>query len=624
MNMMTEEEDFSTQIEKISIKIKQLEQEKRRIDADLKRLNSERDQLQLNLSIARLKTRKPNQWLGQEYPWSKELVKTLKEVFGFEAFFPNQVAAINAVLSKKDVLVVMPTGGGKSLIYQLPAVLSRNLTIVISPLIALIQDQLAALSKFGVDSATLNSDMPPGEKKDVLNKLTDKKLKIILVTPEFFAKSKTFMNKLTKLHQESCINLFVIDEVHCCSQWGHDFRTDYQTLSLIKTQFSGVPLLGLTATATIDVLVDIQKMLDLIDPVIITSPYNRPNLYYKVVHKPDNVKDAQTLVRNIIKNDFASVTGIVYAATSNECDQLSTFLRKENIEAAPYYANMSSDTKSKVHRKWITGHYKVIVATIAFGMGIDKPDVRFVIHFSLPKSLESLYQETGRAGRDGLKAHCILMYNLFDWLKAYAYTQNNKEENSITQVLKYCTDIHTCRRKLISEYFDDTWRALDCLQMCDHCAEHKKNIVTYNVQPCLATIFKILNQLQNMDESVTPNKLFGSWFRACPKKLTVPDAPKPMFSREQAQFIISFFILNNYLSVKRGYSLMSTFAIIYTKLVKEPNLQIYMEYDGVIRGIQTTDLRREVKTINLSASSSTLVKRESDESGISIKKQKFH
>ncbi|XP_066252671.1 ATP-dependent DNA helicase Q1-like [Euwallacea similis] len=518
----------------------------------------------------------------------------------------------------------MPTGGGKSLIYQLPAAMSQNLTIVISPLIALIQDQLAALSKFGVDSATLNSEMPPGEKKNVMKKLTNKKLKIILVTPEFFARSKNFMNKLPKLHHESCINLFVIDEVHCCSQWGHDFRPDYQTLSLIKTQFSGVPLLGLTATATVDVLVDIQKMLDLTDPVIITSPYNRPNLYYKVVHKPDNVQDAQTLVYNFIKNDFANATGIIYAATSNECDQLTTFLRKKNIKAVPYYANMSSEAKNKVHKKWFTGIYKVIVATIAFGMGIDKSDVRFVIHFSLPKSLESLYQETGRAGRNGLKAHCILMYNLFDWLKAYAYTQNTKEENSITQILKYCTDIQTCRRKLISEYFDDTWRALDCLKMCDHCSEPKEDFITYDVQPCLATILKILNQLRNMDESVTLNKLFGSWFRTCPKKLALPEEPKPKFSKEQAQFIISFFILNNCLSVKRGYSLMSTFAIIYSRLGKEPNLPIYMKYDGVLKGVQCADSRNELKTINLSGSSSTVIKRESDESSIKNKKQKLH
>ncbi|XP_044745986.1 uncharacterized protein LOC123307655 [Coccinella septempunctata] len=367
--------------------------------------------------MVRMAERLDGYWITKEFPWSKQIEKILKETFKFDSFRTKQLAAINATLNKKDVLLLMPTGGGKSLVYQLPAVVTK--------------DQLIALKRFGIKADTINSSSSKEHKKKIHNYMTkqDNELKLLYVTPEWLEKSKQFMSYLQKCYQNG----------------------------LLKNMFPDVPFMGLTATATMNILIDVQKMLDIKDCAVITAPFNRPNLYYKVIQKPSDKNEALTILENLLQTNYKNQSGIIYTTTIKETEELTEHLRKKGLQVMNYHAQLEPDRKRRIHEKWLENKYQAVIATIAFGMGIDKPDVRFVIHYSMPKSMEGLYQESGRAGRDGKKSDCLLMFALSDYLRILGMASSKVEEANALSVLNYCMDNGKCRRSLIAQHFEEVW-----------------------------------------------------------------------------------------------------------------------------------------------------------------------
>lgn len=322
-------------------------------------------------------------------------------------------------MSRLDCLCIMPTGGGKSLCFQLPACLpaANQVTLVVSPLVSLVEDQIWSLRRIlGKESKiiveTLNGSSSKEHTKfihdEMLSKTSD--LRLLYVTPEKLAKSKMFMNKLQRMYELGRFARLVIDEVHCCSTYGHDFRPDYKFLNVIKSVFPKVSILGLTATATQSVIDDVKKILNIDKCVLFKAPFNRPNLFYEVKQKPASHEDCMTQLADLIRTRFNNMSGIVYCLSQKDTEQVASDLSARGIKAQPYHANLDAQVRSKVHDNWLNNKVSTICATIAFGMGIDKANCRFVIHHSLSKSLENFYQESGRAGRDGKLAHSILFF----------------------------------------------------------------------------------------------------------------------------------------------------------------------------------------------------------------------
>ncbi|CAB3401228.1 unnamed protein product [Caenorhabditis bovis] len=316
------------------------------------------------------------------------------KVFKLKDFRPLQRAAINAVLSKKDAVVILSTGGGKSLCYQIPAIFTKGLTLVISPLISLIENQISQLTKLGIEAASLNASSSKDEIRRIEAAITNKdsNFRLLYVTPEKLSKSKRIMNKIEKSLSVGFLKLIAIDEVHCCSQWGHDFRPDFAFLNVLRRQFKSVPILGLTATATNNVLNEVKEMLNIQSALTFRAGFNRPNLKYEVRAKKNSDEQGMKEIAEIISNRFKEQSGIVYCLSRKDCENLAKFLRDSGISAKHYHADLDQNNRYDWQERWMSGDIQVIVATIAFGMGIDKPDVRFVIHHSLPKSIENYYQ----------------------------------------------------------------------------------------------------------------------------------------------------------------------------------------------------------------------------------------
>ena len=319
-------------------------------------------------------------------------LELLKKHFGYSEFHPMQENIINDIMACRDVLVLMPTGSGKSLCYQLPAVMKNGVTVVISPLIALMKDQVDSLRSNGIGASFINSTLNAGEIEDVKIRLLENKDKILYIAPERLA-SQDFTHFLKMLN----IGLFAIDEAHCISEWGHDFRPEYRQLKLFRENFSGIPIIALTATAVPDVQKDIIQQLRLADVKIYKASFNRENLFYYVRPK----EDAYEHILNYIKGRPKD-SGIIYCQSRQTAENLAEKLREDGFRALPYHAGMASELRSENQERFIHDDIEIIVATIAFGMGINKTNVRYVIHYDLPKNLESYYQETGRAGRDRL------------------------------------------------------------------------------------------------------------------------------------------------------------------------------------------------------------------------------
>jgi ATP-dependent DNA helicase RecQ len=394
----------------------------------------------------------------------------LKKYFGFDTFKGTQEPIIKNVLEGRDTFVLMPTGGGKSLCYQLPAVMKKGTAIVISPLIALMKNQVDAMRNFSTGDEVahfLNSSLTKGEiarvKRDVLGGMT----KLLYVAPESLTKEDNI-----EFLKNVQISFYAIDEAHCISEWGHDFRPEYRRIRPIVDTIGRSPIIALTATATPKVQHDIQKNLGILDADVFKSSFNRPNLYYEVKTKQDATKE----IIKYIKNNLGK-SGIIYCLSRKKVEELAETLKVNGLKALPYHAGMDSATRTQNQDKFLMEEADIIVATIAFGMGIDKPDVRYVIHYDIPKSLEGYYQETGRAGRDGGEGRCIAYYSYSDIQKLEKFMQGKPiAEQEIGKQLLLETvsyaESSVCRRKLLLHYFGEEYHRENC-EACDNCLHPK-------------------------------------------------------------------------------------------------------------------------------------------------------
>lgn len=400
-----------------------------------------------------------------------DLHTKLKEYFGFDNFKGNQEAIIKNILAGKNTFVLMPTGGGKSLCYQLPALILEGTAIVISPLIALMKNQVDAMRSFSAADGVahfLNSSLTKSEILKVKEDILQGKTKLLYVAPESLTKESNveFLKKIR-------ISFFAVDEAHCISEWGHDFRTEYRKIRPIVEEIGEAPIIALTATATPKVQHDIQKNLDMLDAQVFKSSFNRPNLYYEVRPKNEPTKDIIKFIKN-----HEGKSGIIYCLSRKKVEELAEVLCINGVKAAPYHAGMDAATRSANQDKFLMEEVDVIVATIAFGMGIDKPDVRFVIHYDIPKSLEGYYQETGRAGRDGGEGICITYYSYKDIQKLEKFMQGKPiAEQEIGKQLLMETvsyaETSMCRRKVLLHYFGENYTEDNC-GCCDNCLYPKK------------------------------------------------------------------------------------------------------------------------------------------------------
>lgn len=415
-----------------------------------------------------------------------ELTSLLKKHFGFNTFKGNQEAIIKNLLNKRDTFVLMPTGGGKSLCYQLPAIIQEGTAIIISPLIALMKNQVDAIRGFSEEDGVahfLNSSLTKSEIQKVKDDIMAQKTKMLFVAPESLTKEDNI-----KFLQQVKVSFYAIDEAHCISEWGHDFRPEYRRIRPIVEQIGQAPIIALTATATPKVQHDIQKNLGMLNADIFKSSFNRPNLFYEIKPKGDAAKD----IIKYIKNNPGK-SGIIYCLSRKKVEELAETLKVNGINALPYHAGMDSSTRSKNQDKFLMEEVDVIVATIAFGMGIDKPDVRFVIHYDMPKSLEGYYQETGRAGRDGGEGHCIAYYSYKDIQKLEKFMQGKPiAEQEIGRHLLLETVSYAesalCRRIHLLHYFGEDYNEQNC-GTCDNCVNPKEQFEGKND---IVTVLKVV------------------------------------------------------------------------------------------------------------------------------------
>ncbi|WP_456415390.1 DNA helicase RecQ [Thiolapillus sp.] len=397
--------------------------------------------------------------------------KVLEQVFGYTSFRASQQEIIDCLIAGEDALVLMPTGGGKSLCYQIPSLIRPGVGIVVSPLIALMQDQVLALRQQGVAAAALNSSLAPEAAREIKQQLLQGELQLLYVAPE-----RLMTDSFQALLQEIQIALFAIDEAHCVSQWGHDFRPEYIQLSTLHQTFPRVPRIALTATADEPTRKEIIQRLNLEQARHFISGFDRPNIRYRVAADNSNIR--QQLLR-LIELDYPGQAGIVYCLSRRKVDDTAAWLQRQGVKALPYHAGMSQQVRTDNQNRFLQEEGTVIVATIAFGMGIDKPDVRFVVHLNLPKSLEAYYQETGRAGRDGAPAEALLFYNLQDVITLRQFVEQSDadeahkriESQKLERMLGYC-ELSSCRRQALLAYFGDHLHA-PCGN-CDICLNPPK------------------------------------------------------------------------------------------------------------------------------------------------------
>ncbi|MEG4092658.1 DNA helicase RecQ [Microcoleus sp. Pol12B4] len=399
------------------------------------------------------------------------LEQALKHFFGYDSFRPGQQEIVEAALQKRDMMIVMPTGGGKSLCFQLPALLKPGLTVVVSPLIALMQDQVEALQDNGIGATFLNSTLSSQETRSRETAILEGKIKLLYVAPERLL-GERFLPFLDIVANKLGISAFAIDEAHCVSEWGHDFRPEYRQMQRVRDRYPDIPIMALTATATERVRQDIIQQLTLRNPYIHVASFNRPNLYYEVRPK---TKHSFAEVLQIIQKKGGS--GIIYCLSRKKVDEVAHKLQQSGIQALPYHAGMNDVDRATNQTRFIRDDVQVMVATVAFGMGINKPDVRFVIHYDLPKNLEGYYQESGRAGRDNEPAHCSLFFGYGD-VKTIDYIIEQKPDpqeqriarQQLRRVINYAESTD-CRRTIQLSYFGDSFPG-NC-GTCDNCCNQK-------------------------------------------------------------------------------------------------------------------------------------------------------
>ncbi|MDD9867661.1 MAG: DNA helicase RecQ, partial [Verrucomicrobiales bacterium] len=416
-----------------------------------------------------------------------DLAGLLKRFFGYESFRPLQEEAMREALAGNDTFVLMPTGGGKSLCYQLPALAKGGLTIVVSPLIALMKDQVDALEEAGVAATYLNSTLSAAESRERLAKLYEGSFRLLYVAPE-----RLMLPEMLERLAEWQPGLIAIDEAHCISEWGHDFRPEYRQIATLRGRFPETPVMALTATATDRVREDIVSQLRLRDPRRFVASFNRGNLTYRVVARSQPLNQILDVTK---RHDGES--GIIYCASRNATERLAKRLSEQGLRCAAYHAGLDAATRSKNQEAFIRDEIQIVCATIAFGMGIDKPDVRFVIHHDLPKNIEGYYQETGRAGRDGLPAECVLLFNASDVAKQFGFIEEKTDEQEqrvardLLQQMVHYAETRDCRRRTLLAYFSETFADENC-GGCDNCLDPKETFDgTVAAQKFLACLYRI-------------------------------------------------------------------------------------------------------------------------------------
>ncbi len=414
----------------------------------------------------------------------KKAKKILKDVFGYDEFRFKQESIIESILNRKNVVAIMPTGSGKSLCYQIPALIFEGLTIVVSPLISLMKDQVIQLQENGIKAAYLNSSLPPSEYQNHINLILENKIKLLYAAPETLLLEKTI-----NILQQVQVDLIAIDEAHCISEWGHDFRPEYRKLNHFRDYFPEVTTIALTATATPIVQQDIQHNLSVPDSELFISSFDRNNLFLEILPKNDPLSQTVEFIER-----FKNQSGLIYCFSRKQVDSLSADLRDLGYSVLPYHAGLS-DYERKFHQEaFVKDDVNIIVATIAFGMGINKPDVRFVLHHDLPKNIESYYQQIGRAGRDGIDSYCQLLFSYGDivkikyFLKEKTETEKMKELKLLNAMIDFC-ETEECRRIPLLKYFGEEYLEQNC-HKCDNCLNQgkKKQDITIEAQKFLSCV----------------------------------------------------------------------------------------------------------------------------------------
>lgn len=426
----------------------------------------------------------------------QDINNALKKYFGFEAFKGDQREIVKSVLEGKNTFVIMPTGGGKSLCYQLPAMMMEGTAIIISPLIALMKNQVDSIRGYSQEdniASFLNSSLNKTQMTEVKSEIVSGKTKMLFIAPETLTKDENI-----EFFQKSNISFVAVDEAHCISEWGHDFRPEYRRIrSMISSIGEDIPIIALTATATPKVQTDIVKSLEMNDTNIFISSFNRDNLYYEIRQKTNKDQTVKNIIQFIKTSKGKS--GIIYVQARKSTEEIAKILNVNGIKAAAYHAGLDPKTRTNVQDAFLMEEIEVIVATIAFGMGIDKPDVRFVIHYDIPKSIENYYQETGRGGRDGIKGHCLSFFSYKDIIKLEKFLRDKpvaERELSaqlMEEVIAYA-ESNTCRRKFLLHYFGEEFEIEDCHNMCDNCKHPKEKIEVQNEMKLALEVVKQFNE----------------------------------------------------------------------------------------------------------------------------------
>ena len=419
-----------------------------------------------------------------------DLQNILKTYFGYDEFRNGQDKLIESIIKGRDALGIMPTGGGKSICYQLPAIALDGITIVISPLISLMKDQVDSLNELGINAAFINSTLDNGEFLQILEGIRGNSYKIVYVAPERL-NTDSFINLVKDIR----ISLVAVDEAHCISQWGHDFRPSYLEIPRFINSLKQRPAVAaFTATATKEIIKEIKRLIGLRNPIEVTTGFDRPNLYYQVL----KVSNKSKFLIEYLNENFKNESGIVYCATRKSVESLVKILNDKGFSAVGYHGGMNSEERQNNQDEFILGNKRLIVATNAFGMGIDKPDVRFVIHYNMPKNMEAYYQEAGRAGRDGEKSDCILLYSASDIVKQKLMIQNHdidpKRQEMLYKNLQYLVNYcntNDCLRNQILNYFDED-SASDKCKNCSNCIDSSEMIdITLEAQKILSCIYRV-------------------------------------------------------------------------------------------------------------------------------------
>lgn len=550
-------EEFEQQLQFVEEELQRVQVQISDLLEQQEKLNWQKSELQSLLKACRISTvhaqnagivaaeGRADCWEGS-FEWDQQANDIRLNVFGISTYRVNQREIINAVMSGRDVVVIMAAGGGKSLCYQLPAFLRPGTALVVSPLLSLIQDQVMGLTALKIPAGMLTSTTSKENEKSIYKALEkgEGELKVLYVTPEKISKSKRFMSKLEKCNHAGRLSLIAIDEAHCCSQWGHDFRPDYKKLGILKTQFPKVPMIALTATATQRVQTDLKEMLQVSRCVTFVSSVNRPNLFYEVREKSSNAMAVIDDVANFIRGSYQNKeSGIVYCFTRKECEQVAKELRQRGISADYYHADMDAKARESVHLRWSTNKLQVIVGTVAFGMGINKPDVRFVIHHSLSKSLETYYQESGRAGRDGLPSHCLLFFRPADLPRqsSMVFYEHAGLEN-LYAIARFCQSKTSCRRAAFFHHFGESLQ--ECNGMCDNCS-FPKEIKDVDITPHAISLVSLVNEMQNNDQRATLLQLVDNWKTKCRQAGTnasTKELAKDMKKEDVEQMIVQLIL----------------------------------------------------------------------------------